>query len=311
VASTGDCIVLLPERRRFAGQPLDPALAARIGRGDHLHDGLPGETAQLQRYFEVTPAGWPIAAITRQLDRGDAGTDAWLRADPAFVRAEMTGARLMACGSFGIDDDEAEELLAVLRPAFAEAELPIDAGGPGRWYLKLPVGTAFPDLAPPSEALGADVFAFLPVGAAGRRWRALANEAQVVLHNHPRNAARVQAGKPPVNSPWFWGGGELPAQLLTDAEIVDTDDADLLALASFATPPATPGNELRDLRRVRDWTQVEAQVRPALGRDSRFAAVRVDFADGVAFELRGGQGWRFWRRPLDPRQPIPSEGGRR
>src|SRR3546814_5998711 len=46
----------------------------------------------------------------------------------------------------------------------------------------------------------------LPAGNDGRRWRAVLNEAQIVLHNHPVNAERVRSGRMPVNSLWFHGG---------------------------------------------------------------------------------------------------------
>jgi hypothetical protein len=302
---TGDCIVLLPERRRFAGQPLDPALAARVGRGDRLADAEPGETAQLQRHFSLSPSGWPLAAITRELDRGDAGTDAWLRADPAYVRAEMTGARLMACGEFGVDEDESAALLAALQPLFAEAGMPLDAGGPGRWYIKLPLGTSIPEFAPPAEALGADVFAFLPAGAAGRPWLALANEAQVLLHNHPCNERRTAAGLPPVNSLWFWGGGVLPERVVASAPAVVSEDFELRALARAAGAAAEPGASggvIVDLRRERDWARVHAVLAEALaGVGTRVDGMVLDFADGVRFVLRAGQRWRVWRRPRDPR----------
>ena len=41
--------------------------------------------------------------------------------------------------------------------------------------------------------------------------RMLLNEVQVLLHQHPLNAARQTRGLPPVNSVWFWGAGRLPA----------------------------------------------------------------------------------------------------
>ena len=56
-----------------------------------------------------------------------------------------------------------------------------------------------PTMASPEEALGADLFDHLPEGQEGLRWRALLSEAQVALHQHPLNAQRQAAGKPPVS----------------------------------------------------------------------------------------------------------------
>jgi hypothetical protein len=307
VSPGGDrLILLLPERRRFAGQALDARMARTLGRADRLADAPAGETAQLQRHFSPEPAGWPMAAITRAADCGDTAAFAWLRADPAFVRAEPAGVRLMATGDLALAPDEADALLEPLRPVFEDAGLSISAGGAGRWYLRADPGDALPPFAPPADALGSDVFPFLPAGPEGRRWRALFNEAQVVLHHHPRNAARVAAGLPPVNSLWFWGGGTLPAQVRCAAAAVLSEDAELRALARQAglrDEPGEAGSVLSDLRRERDWTRVQdvilADARRELGR--RYDALELDFADGARFALRRGHRWRLWRRALDPR----------
>src|SRR3546814_15930088 len=80
-----------------------------------------------------------------------------------------------------------------------------------------------------------------------RRWRSLLNEAQIILHNHPWNARRAAAGKPPVNSLWFWGGGMLPDSVATHQGQVASDDVLLQALASNAgmIPLALPRSEAR------------------------------------------------------------------
>jgi hypothetical protein len=306
--SAGDdsLVVLLPERRRLAAAALDADLARRFGCADRLPDATPGETAQLQRHFAIVPAGWPMAALTRDLESGDADTDLWLRADPAFVRAEMGGARLMACGDLGFAPGEVEDLLAPLRPLFGDAGMPISAGAEGRWYLRIARATPIPDFAPPAEALGADVLPFLPVGRDFANWRSLFNEAQVLLHNHPRNAARIASGLPPVNSLWFWGGGALPDRVEATAASTESDDFELRALAKRADMEVAPeicppGSLLLDHRRDRDWSRIAASLRSD-PRFSSFARKLVDFADGVRYELRAAQRWRVWRRALDPSQ---------
>jgi hypothetical protein len=305
VSAGGDSLVLLlPERRRLAAAALDPDLARRFGRADRLADGIPGETAQLQRHFDLVPADWPMAALTRDLEFGDADTDLWLRADPAFVRAEMSGARLMACGDLALAPGEADDLLAPLRPLFGEAGMPISAGKDGRWYLRLARATPIPAFAPPAEALGADVLPFLPVGRDFAKWRALFNEAQVLLHNHPRNAVRTASGRPPVNSLWFWGGGALPDRVASACASVLGDDVELRALAKRAGAGEgveASGAVLVDHRRDRDWSRIAQALQGGVGGRADFARTLVDFADGVRFELRPGQRWRVWRRASDPR----------
>jgi hypothetical protein len=297
--------LLLPERRRLKGAAADPALAALLGRADRLPDADAGETAQLQRQFAVRPRGWPLAAVTRAADCGDAGDDAWLRADPACVRAETGGVRLMAWGDFALAADDASAFVAALQPLFGEAGMPISGGGAGRWYLRLARGTPIPAFAPPADVLGADVYEYLPEGADGRRWRALLNHAQVILHNHPRNAARVAAGLPPVNSLWFWGGGPAPDAVTTTATGVVSDDFELQALAraaGCANAPAAAGDTLHDLRHERDLARVQARVLEGAAQlGTRYATLALDCADGARWELRRAQRWRLWRRPRDLR----------
>jgi hypothetical protein len=297
-------ILLLPERRRFSGQALALAVAKSLARGDWSQAGAAGEQAQLLRYFQMLPRGWPMAAITRQGDAGDAAGNAWLRVDPVFVRPDMTGARLMAWGNLGLSTPEAEEFIAPLRPIFGDAGFPISAGAPERWYLMLPRDVKLPAFSAPTDGLGEDLLAHLPEGPEGRRWRALLNEAQVILHNHPRNSGRIAAGKVPVNSLWFWGGGVLPDAVNGVAESVLSEDEELLALAKCAgasNAPREKGNALIDLRRARDWAALEqGQLRLALEslKKGEFRSVVLDFSDGASVRLEAGQRWRLWRRPL-------------
>ena len=172
---------LLPARVRFGGQALSVGLARALGRADRTQ-GEAGERAQLLRHFELLPRGWPVAAITRAFDANDAASATWLRADPAYVRPDINGARLLACGdALRLDASEAEAFLSVLRPLFGDVGMPIDAPRPARWYLRLPREAKVASMASPEEALGADLFDHLPEGPEGRRWRALLSEAHVAL----------------------------------------------------------------------------------------------------------------------------------
>jgi hypothetical protein len=186
-----------------------PVLARILARGD----GTPtdaGDEAQLQRVFDILPRGLPVAALTREHDCADAGHAMWLRADPAHVRVDLGAGRMLACGELGLAREEVEALLQPLKPVFGDAGCPISAGAPSRWYVTLPRDAKLPGFVAPHRVLGDDIFAHLPEGELGRRWRGLMNEAQVILHNHPLNAQRIAQGKLPVNSLWFWGAGILP-----------------------------------------------------------------------------------------------------
>lgn len=299
--------LLLPERRRLAGQALSKPVARALARADRL-EWSPDATAvsssaQLRRYFAGIPDDWPIAALTRQLDAGDAGAALWVRVDPVHVRAELTGVRLMAHGTLGVSNAEAASLTEALQPLFAEQGWQVSAPHPQRWYLKLPPDLVLPALTAPESVLGDDLFAHMPQGDVGRRWRALINETQIVLHQHEVNQQRLAAGQLPVNSVWFWGGGVLPEPLIGAVDAVESDEADLLALAMHAKPASdAAGHRLVDVRDARVWSSLESvHLLPALAalRDGQLSQAMLDFADGIGYQLHHGQRWRFWRRALD------------
>ena len=115
--------LLLPATRRFAGVTLPVPLARTLGRADRtIRDA--GEQAQLARRFRLLPDRWSQAALTRAADAGldDATPHAWLRADPAYIRPDINGARLLAIGhALGIEQADVDATCAVLK-----ASTPLD-----------------------------------------------------------------------------------------------------------------------------------------------------------------------------------------
>ena len=308
-------MLLLPEPIRLGGD-LAPALATAIGRADRLSSGGAGIRAQLRRHFDLPGDSWPVAAITRQCDADDAATATWLRADPAWVRAEMTGARLFGSGDrLGISQQDVDALLPALQPLFADAGLLLDAPDPARWYVRLPSDARLPAFVDADDALGTDIFDHQPQvvaddAGAGRQWRSLLNDVQVTLHNHPRNALRIASGLPPINSLWFWGAGSYPAYVTTPHACVHSDDALLCSFAKAAVVDAHPlpqrwqasmARSLVDLRQARDMEALAREwILPAIDTVASGTSDRVimDFMDGSQFLLSRGQRWRFWRKPL-------------
>lgn len=307
---------LLPAAARFGAQRWQPDIVRALGRADRTM-AAPGRRPQLARHVAMPEGGWPLAALSRQVDVGDADApgSAWLRADPAWLRPDINGVRLMGHGeTLGLAQADVDALLPVLQPVFAEAGFALDAPSPSRWYLRLPRETALPAFVDPSDALGTDLADHDDGGAQARHWRALANEAQILLHTHPWNTARAAAGRPPVNALWFWGGGPLP-----DASTVPrgaqarvlTDDATLRALAAIATEveplpsgwPAQRDALLIDLGGLRDLRQLQADwLRPALAAlaGGRLDTLILDDEDGRVLTLRRWHRLRIWRRPLVP-----------
>jgi hypothetical protein len=295
VPATG---LLLPERRRLAGEP--PAALARLLARAEPVDSLPGEQAQLRRWFRVEGGDWPVAAIQRQAEAGDAGDGTWLRADPVYVQAEMTGARLMAWGALGLSAAEADALIEALSPSFGDEGIDIGRTAPEHWYLRLPADTSFPaEAVAPGDALGEDLFAHLPPGDSGRRWRRLQSEAQILLTQHPVNAARRSRGAPLANSVWFWGGGRHPGAVTPwrAAATVATRDQQLAALARGAGLTVLPEDDgkagLVDVRRARHWEVVAHALAPRIPGAIEDGLV-LDFADAHGLRIRATRWWQRW-----------------
>jgi hypothetical protein len=297
--------VLLPGRDKLAGTA---GLSEWLARGSLLPAAVPGYLVALAQHFHWPAGPLPAAALIRQSVAGDAGESLWLSADPAWVQPELNGARLLACGNLGLSVADARSLVAALAETFEAEGMELRVGDAQHWQLRLPPYVEVPSFPEPEEALGADLFEHLPKGGEGRRWRALINEAQVVLHNHPVNRARTAQGLPPVNSVWLWGPGALPDWVESGLTRIYSDDLLAWALAHRAGIDIHPGADfagaaeaapacgLLDLQDVQP-TSFEREWWPAI--EARLLAgseIRLAFADGTRMVLRKRHRLRFWRK---------------
>lgn len=320
---TNEAIFLLPAWSAFGRQSLAADCAQALGRADAAPLAEPGRAAQRLRYVESLPAHWSPAALSRHRDVGDAADAVWLRADPAYVRPDINGARLLAYGeALSPTREETDAMLSALRPLFGDRGFALDAPMPTRWYLRLSPGAQWPEFSEPEAALGEDMFEHLPHGDAARAWRALLNEAQIALHQHPANEQRRSRGQPPINALWVWGGGRMPDRVRVAAPCVRSDDETLRDCAFAARVPDAPlpprfaaESEgaarasaagmpgLYDLHRARDLKRFQDDwLRPALTalRSGALSTLMLDAADGRRLRLRAAQRWRFWRKPWTP-----------
>lgn len=132
-----------------------------------------------------------------------------------------------------IRDDEAQALAASLDAHFAEEGLRLYAIAATRWYLRLPEPAALRTTSL-TAASGRSIDPLLPRGDDALIWHRRANEAQMLLHDHPVNAERAQRGEPEINSVWFWGAGVRPACAQPRARQWWADDALPVGLARCA-----------------------------------------------------------------------------
>jgi hypothetical protein len=278
-------ILLLPERRHFRGQSFSPAFQ-RLAPRFAAETLDAGEYAQLQRYFRCIPSGLPLASILRQKEFADAGDDLWLRADPVYIQAEIGAARILAWDNLSVSEEHGNAILSAFKPLFGDAGFEFSRGRGQSFYLRALQNSPIPDFAPASDILGRDLTGLLP---GDRKWVALFNECQIVLHNHPINVARQRQGLLPVNGLWFWGGGILPGQISHGFKQIDSLSEDLLALKSASGDSAARSDNLIDLRQCRAWNDVEVRF------DSRMETI-FDFSDGQQWHWQPSYRWQFWRR---------------
>jgi len=284
--------LLLPELSRTEQTP---QLASWLARGDRLPSAKPGRDTALRECFEFIGAALPVAALTRSLDANDAAGALWLRADPAYAMVDAATVRLMACGNFGLEQVESVELARALRPLFGDAGFPLDAVKPTGWYLRCPADARLPSFAAPGDVLGDDLMRHLPAGENERQWRRLFNEAQVILHNHPVNARRVQRGLMPANTLWFWGAGRLPDWVRAPYTRVATSDDVTIALARLAKIPVVEQKTAVAELAADESVLIDAAAVPNLG-SARFKTIDLRFASGERVRYKSWHRWRFWRR---------------
>ena len=281
------CSLFIPDF--FSTESVAPAnrLAAAetlIAKGRRKHAAPITPEAWLFWRFEAhKQRDGPVAPYTLLADGGTPGIHFWMRADPVHL---SVGSESLAFDGAALDvsRSEAGALVAALNRHFGEA-LAFDAPVPERWYVKFP---GAPELitTPPSAARGTAIGDKLPSGPDAMRFRALMNEVQMLLHDHPVNTEREARGVPAVNSVWFWGGGALAVPAARPFSIVFSDDPLARGLALAAGIPG---------RRLSGNAETVLSALPAEGTalialdPARSAALERDWFGPLLAALEGGR----------------------
>ena len=194
----------------LTGEEIRRSVSAELllarGRRERLPASSP-EAWLFERFAISRQRDWPVAPYTLLADGGTPEGHFWMRADPVHLSPTRTSLALADSSGLEISREEAEALVETLNGHFGPALLfcPLQ---PGRWYARLEKPAEVQTNAP-SAACKEGVANHLPSGPDALRLHALMNEAQMLLHEHPVNAAREARGAPELNSVWFWGGGVL------------------------------------------------------------------------------------------------------
>ncbi len=171
--------------------------------------------------FGVASANAPVAALTHLADSSAVDKDSrdssasriskaqtWLRADPVHLHVSRDNVQLLDSHVVEPTLAEAKAITLTLNRHLEQDGLRIDVLDDARWYMSIPADEA-PSAAPLWKVAGGSVYDQLPVSNGGINWRQLQNELQMLLHDHPVNAAREEKGVPTINGIWLWGAGAL------------------------------------------------------------------------------------------------------
>ena len=288
--------LIAPDPGAAAGLAL-PALERLLGRavktaGPAISvDAWLCAASSLDAELQAVP---PSAALSLLGEGGAPGASAWLRADPVHMRVDRDQLLIDVQSATSLSGEDATALLATLNAHFAQDGMHFHATVPQHWYLQAGQ-TPLATFTPLQAAEGRNADALRPSGADALAWQRKANEAQMLLHEHPVNNAREARGDNPINSVWFWGAGALPPPPQLRFRRIWSDDPvarglGMLASIPVAAPPLSAAQ----------WLDREA----APGNEGRYLVVLGALRD--AARERGIDAWRsvladferVWFQPL-------------
>jgi len=175
---------------RDTAEPLDQVLKAL---------GLPG-------------VGTGHAALRVLGETGAAPGDWVAAADPILLMPRLRDVVAQKIPGALVPDEDLEGIIETAQSVL---------GAPGTIRFRKPGRSAYlvssepmptPPVSPgPLHGLRPDVF--LPEGPEARSFHRLHSELQMLLHDHPVNRRRAEAGLPAISGLWIWGGGTTPAKV--------------------------------------------------------------------------------------------------
>ena len=140
-------------------------------------------------------------------------TDVTLRANLVTVSDEENYEdKTMIDYSAGeISTEEARELINYLAERIDTDKVKLYAGISYRHCLVVDNGEIAGDFTPPHDITGKKIKEYLPKSMVGLSRLELMKKSFELLKDHPINIKRINEGKNPANSLWFWGEGTKPS----------------------------------------------------------------------------------------------------
>lgn len=214
----------------------------------------------------------------------------WL-AQLVHVAPARDGAALIPANELEITAEESDALFEAAAEYFEGSGFSAVPFDTTHWRLGPPLGYC-PQAASPSLVSITAVNDWWTQDTAGRPWRRLVNELQMLWFDHPVNQARESRGLRPINSLWMYGGAE-PSRLTA---VPETDDARVLRSLQGPALVEDWGRWLEEMQRL------DAEVFSSLAPESRLVMTGsdriVELAAGrpgfLASLLGRKKDWRSW-----------------
>ena len=189
-----------------------------------------------RRYRVARQNDWPAGPY-----RADSpGNAYWLCVDPVHLQVSGDQVMLDAIAGRDLEPDQAHALVTTLNAHFDADGFRFAAATPREWVVRCPAALATSTHAA-ADVDRRSIEPFLPDGEPGRQLRRIANEAQMLLHDHPVNQAREARRQAAVNGIWLWGGGTLASPTgVPVSEHVWSDALHVRAMAHAAGSDSLP-----------------------------------------------------------------------
>ncbi|HEV2333211.1 MAG TPA: hypothetical protein VGV16_08610 [Gammaproteobacteria bacterium] len=294
-----------------AGRPRLPALELLVARA-RQQTAVAGE-AFLAGRFGLAPGALQPGPFMRLGDGAAADTGYWLCAEPVHLAPDRDQLILLPEPLLQVSREEADALAAAFDGLYGAEGWKLEMLNPARGYLRCPKPLDVATHAPGGIA-GSAVLDYMPTGPDSTALKQLMNEMQMLFHTHPVNQAREEAGRPLINSLWFWGGGVLPLYEKQPVPEVMSDLPLLRGLARWSgREPQAPAPERAEATHLvglaaDDVTALERDWFAPLLQGLKGANLKELhlYLDGIGLlELNTTSVRRFWRkrRPLSQVSP--------
>jgi len=190
------------------------AAAGQLGMVETVPEGFhPGSDVANLSVFGYDPSSCysgrsPLEAASMGVELGP--DDVAFRLNLVHLLAHY-GKLYMADFSAGhITTGEARQLIEALQEDLGGGEFTFYPGVSYRHLMIWKGGRDALTFTPPHDLTHQSIEEHMPRGEGSERLIHLMNEAQLLLHNHPVNARRMDQDLAPANSIWLWGHGRAP-----------------------------------------------------------------------------------------------------